>query len=208
MVSPLKVERPTPFYQLSNKLATVLECRNEPLTVQSPGTQPRSFCYVSDMVDGLIQLMERSNTGPINIGNPGEFTMIELAETVKEHYNHFLMVLVLLGQSTLETQHRVEFILCKVNVFASNLYDLSQQIGETCDALSLMTLEAAQGNAFGIAFRIAAEETCLQFATHGLRAIQETTNKAIGFIQGFCICREPKRPQVLAPLTSKYGFVG
>ncbi|PWA58145.1 UDP-glucuronic acid decarboxylase 3 [Artemisia annua] len=61
---------------------------------QSPGTQPRSFCYISDMcftffscykVDGLIQLMEGSNTGPINIGNPGEFTMIELAETVKEN---------------------------------------------------------------------------------------------------------------------------
>ncbi|KAF8395100.1 hypothetical protein HHK36_019041 [Tetracentron sinense] len=56
----------------------------EPLTVQAPGTQTRSFCYVSDMVDGLIRLMEGENTGPINIGNPGEFTMLELAETVKE----------------------------------------------------------------------------------------------------------------------------
>ncbi|KAL0374547.1 UNVERIFIED_CONTAM: UDP-glucuronic acid decarboxylase 5 [Sesamum radiatum] len=44
----------------------------------------RSFCYVSDMVDGLIRLMEGDDTGPINIGNPGEFTMIELAEAVKE----------------------------------------------------------------------------------------------------------------------------
>nr|CEG03941.1 unnamed protein product [Fusarium acuminatum CS5907] len=43
----------------------------EPLTVQAPGTQTRSFCYVSDMVDGLIRLMEGENTGPINIGNPG-----------------------------------------------------------------------------------------------------------------------------------------
>ncbi|ONK62297.1 uncharacterized protein A4U43_C07F2450 [Asparagus officinalis] len=55
--------------------------------VQAPGTQTRSFCYVSDMVDGLIRLMQGENTGPINIGNPGEFTMMELAETVKELIN-------------------------------------------------------------------------------------------------------------------------
>ncbi|KAD5317583.1 hypothetical protein E3N88_17529 [Mikania micrantha] len=70
---------------VSNFIAQAL--RDEPLTVQAPGTQTRSFCYVSDMVDGLIRLMEGENTGPINIGNPGEFTMIELAETVKELIN-------------------------------------------------------------------------------------------------------------------------
>ncbi|CAK9181499.1 unnamed protein product [Ilex paraguariensis] len=67
---------------VSNFIAQAI--RDEPLTVQLPGTQTRSFCYVSDMVDGLIRLMEGDNTGPINIGNPGEFTMLELAETVKE----------------------------------------------------------------------------------------------------------------------------
>ncbi|XP_010253235.1 PREDICTED: UDP-glucuronic acid decarboxylase 6 [Nelumbo nucifera] len=70
---------------VSNFIAQAL--RDEPLTVQAPGTQTRSFCYVSDMVDGLIRLMEGENTGPINIGNPGEFTMLELAETVKELIN-------------------------------------------------------------------------------------------------------------------------
>ena len=70
---------------VSNFIAQAL--RNEPLTVQLPGTQTRSFCYVSDMVDGLIRLMEGENTGPINIGNPGEFTMLELAENVKELIN-------------------------------------------------------------------------------------------------------------------------
>ncbi|XP_031487140.1 UDP-glucuronic acid decarboxylase 5-like [Nymphaea colorata] len=67
---------------VSNFIAQAL--RGEPLTVQAPGTQTRSFCYVSDMVDGLIRLMEGEHTGPINLGNPGEFTMLELAETVKE----------------------------------------------------------------------------------------------------------------------------
>ncbi|KAG7033042.1 UDP-glucuronic acid decarboxylase 6 [Cucurbita argyrosperma subsp. argyrosperma] len=70
---------------VSNFIAQAI--RSEPLTVQAPGTQTRSFCYVSDMVDGLIRLMEGDNTGPINIGNPGEFTMLELAETVKELIN-------------------------------------------------------------------------------------------------------------------------
>ncbi|KAF9596309.1 hypothetical protein IFM89_008835 [Coptis chinensis] len=67
---------------VSNFIAQAL--RGESLTVQAPGTQTRSFCYVSDMVDGLMRLMEGDNTGPINVGNPGEFTMMELAETVKE----------------------------------------------------------------------------------------------------------------------------
>ncbi|BBN02938.1 UDP-glucuronate decarboxylase [Marchantia polymorpha subsp. ruderalis] len=67
---------------VSNFIAQAL--RGEVMTVQAPGTQTRSFCYVSDMVDGLMKLMRGENTGPINIGNPGEFTMLELAEAVKE----------------------------------------------------------------------------------------------------------------------------
>jgi UDP-glucuronate decarboxylase len=58
--------------------------RGEPLTVFGDGSQTRSFCYVDDMVEGLIALMNSAPevTGPINIGNPGEFTMLELAEKV------------------------------------------------------------------------------------------------------------------------------
>ena len=50
-----------------------------------PGTQTRSFTYVADLVDGLMKLMEGEHTGPINLGNPVEFTIAELAETIKEH---------------------------------------------------------------------------------------------------------------------------
>eukprot|EP00271_Cylindrocystis_brebissonii_P017745 TRINITY_DN472_c0_g5_i1.p1 TRINITY_DN472_c0_g5~~TRINITY_DN472_c0_g5_i1.p1 ORF type:complete len:348 (+),score=76.02 TRINITY_DN472_c0_g5_i1:276-1319(+) len=67
---------------VSNFIAQAI--RGEEMTVQAPGTQTRSFCYVSDLVDGLIRLMEGSDTGPINIGNPGEFTMLELAEAVRD----------------------------------------------------------------------------------------------------------------------------
>jgi len=58
--------------------------RGHPLTVYGDGSQTRSFCYVSDLVDGLMRLMNSEHTGPINLGNPGEYTILQLAETVKE----------------------------------------------------------------------------------------------------------------------------
>src|SRR5205814_10502114 len=48
------------------------------------GGQTRSFCYVSDLVDGLVRLAESGYHDPVNIGNPNEFTLLELAETVIE----------------------------------------------------------------------------------------------------------------------------
>ncbi|XP_073289347.1 UDP-glucuronic acid decarboxylase 1-like [Primulina huaijiensis] len=58
--------------------------RKQPMTVYGDGKQTRSFQYVSDLVDGLVALMEGDHVGPFNLGNPGEFTMLELAEVVKE----------------------------------------------------------------------------------------------------------------------------
>ena len=58
--------------------------RGEPITIYGDGRQTRSFCYVDDLVDGLMRLMNSPAevTGPINLGNPGEFTMLELAQAV------------------------------------------------------------------------------------------------------------------------------
>jgi len=58
--------------------------RGEDITIYGDGQQTRSFCYVDDLVDGLIRLMESKDgvTGPINLGNPGEFTIKQLAEQV------------------------------------------------------------------------------------------------------------------------------
>jgi UDP-glucuronate decarboxylase len=58
--------------------------RGEDITLYGEGEQTRSFCYVDDLVDGFIKLMNSDQTGPINIGNPGEFTIRELAEQVLE----------------------------------------------------------------------------------------------------------------------------
>jgi UDP-glucuronate decarboxylase len=61
--------------------------KGQPLTLYGTGSQTRSFCYVDDLVEGLIRLMNGSHTGPINIGNPGEFTIRQLAELVRARIN-------------------------------------------------------------------------------------------------------------------------
>src|SRR5205085_648365 len=58
--------------------------QDQPITVFGDGSQTRSFCYVSDLVDGLIRLVESGLHEPVNIGNPHEFTLLELAEAVVE----------------------------------------------------------------------------------------------------------------------------
>jgi nucleoside-diphosphate-sugar epimerase len=58
-----------------------------PLTLHGDGHQTRSFCHVSDEVRGLMALLDSDITSPVNIGNPGEFTMRELAELVKDLTN-------------------------------------------------------------------------------------------------------------------------
>jgi UDP-glucuronate decarboxylase len=58
--------------------------RGEDITIYGDGRQTRSFCYVDDLVEGMLRMMDTGSdfTGPVNIGNPGEFTMLELAEKV------------------------------------------------------------------------------------------------------------------------------
>ena len=56
----------------------------KPLTIYGDGTQTRSFCYVEDEVRGFLALLDSDQIGPINIGNPNEFTMLELATLVNE----------------------------------------------------------------------------------------------------------------------------
>jgi dTDP-glucose 4,6-dehydratase len=63
--------------------------RNIPLPIHGDGTQTRSLCYVDDEVEGLLRLMVSDHTGPINIGNPQEVTMLELAQKVQEAVGNY-----------------------------------------------------------------------------------------------------------------------
>ena len=67
--------------------------RGDPLTIYGNGSQTRSFCYVDDLIKGMICLMNGNHTGPINIGNPNEFTILELAELIKEKINPSLNII-------------------------------------------------------------------------------------------------------------------
>jgi len=58
--------------------------RGEPLTVYGDGSQTRSFCFVSDLVDGIYRLLMSNETEPTNIGNPAEMTVLQFAETINE----------------------------------------------------------------------------------------------------------------------------
>jgi len=70
---------------VSNFIVQALE--NKPITIYGDGSQTRSFCYVDDLIDGLIKLMNGSSCGPINIGNPKEFTILELANLIRMKVN-------------------------------------------------------------------------------------------------------------------------
>jgi len=70
---------------VSNFIAQAL--RNQPLTVYGDGSQTRSFCYVSDLVEGFIRLMNSDQIGPMNLGNPGEYTILELAQKIQNTIN-------------------------------------------------------------------------------------------------------------------------
>ena len=54
------------------------------LTIYGDGTQTRSFCYVDDLIEGFIKLMNSEYSSPVNLGNPAEFKIIELAEKVRD----------------------------------------------------------------------------------------------------------------------------
>ena len=60
---------------------------DQPLTVYGTGKQTRSFCYVDDLVDGITKLLFSPLSGPVNIGNPREFTILEFANLVRKKYN-------------------------------------------------------------------------------------------------------------------------
>ncbi len=72
--------RPHDGRVVSNFIVQAL--RGDPLTVYGDGSQTRSFCYVDDLIQGIVLAFERAGSDPVNLGNPGEFTVCELAEAV------------------------------------------------------------------------------------------------------------------------------
>ncbi len=65
---------------ISNLMVQAL--RNEPLTIYGDGSQTRSFCFVSDLIEGVVRLARSAEHLPVNIGNPDELTILECAQQV------------------------------------------------------------------------------------------------------------------------------
>jgi len=74
--------RPNDGRVVSNFIVQAL--RGQPLTLYGDGSQTRSFCFVSDLIDGIYRLFQSDRSDPVNIGNPGEFTVRQLAERIIE----------------------------------------------------------------------------------------------------------------------------
>ena len=70
---------------VSNFIVQALQ--GKPLTLYGEGNQTRSFCYVDDLIEGMLRLMNGDTSGPVNIGNPNEFTIRQLAELVRDQIN-------------------------------------------------------------------------------------------------------------------------
>ena len=70
---------------VSNFIVQALQ--GNPLTIYGNGNQTRSFCYVDDLIEGMLKLMDSDINNPINIGNPEQFTILELAKKVRELIN-------------------------------------------------------------------------------------------------------------------------
>jgi dTDP-glucose 4,6-dehydratase len=116
---------------VSNFLAQAL--RGEPLTVFGDGKQTRSFCFVSDEVAGLLALLESDHVGPMNIGNPDEFTMLELAELVLEVTGSGSEVMFEPLPVDDPRQRRPDISLAERVLGWHPLVDLREGLARTCD---------------------------------------------------------------------------
>jgi len=67
---------------VTNFIAQAL--RGQPLTIYNDGSRTRSFCYVSDLVDGILRLLASEETDPVNLGNPNEMTILDFAQTIRK----------------------------------------------------------------------------------------------------------------------------
>ena len=118
--------------------------RGEPLTLYGDGSQTRSFCYVSDLIDGLIRLMNGEHTGPINLGNPDEFTIRELAELVRIQINPKLQLVEKPLPQDDPQQRQPAIELAREQLNWQPTVSLEQGLAPTIDSFRNL-LESAEG---------------------------------------------------------------
>lgn len=113
--------------------------RGEDLTIYGDGSQTRSFCYVDDLIDIIIKVMESEDDflGPINTGNPGEFTVKELAEMVRDKINRDLKLVYKPLPSDDPTQRRPDISLAKTKFGWEPKIKLNEGLDKTIEYFAM-----------------------------------------------------------------------
>ena len=120
--------------------------RGEPLSLDGDGSQTRSFCYVSDLVEGLLRLMRGAHAGPMNLGNPEEFTIRELAEQVRARINPALPLIEKSLPADDPRQRQPLIDLASEELGWQPTVALEQGLGPTIDSFrSVLGLEGETG---------------------------------------------------------------
>lgn len=131
---------------ISNFIVQAL--KNEPITMYGDGSQTRSFCYVLDLINGIRALMETpdSFTGPVNLGNPNEFTMVELAKKVLQLTHSKSEIIFLPLPSDDPKKRRPDITLAKKALNWSPAVNLDEGLKATIPYFQSLFLNSRDGN--------------------------------------------------------------
>ena len=117
---------------VSNFIVAAL--KEEPLEIFGDGEQTRSFCYVSDLIDVILKMMNKDNLiGPVNIGNPGEFTIRELAEKILKLTGSRSKIQVRQERSDDPVRRRPDISLAREKLGWEPSVDLEEGLGKTIE---------------------------------------------------------------------------
>ena len=116
---------------------------NQDITIYGDGKQTRSFCYVDDLIDGMMRMMNGPDTfiGPVNIGNPGEFTMLELAQLVLEMTGSKAKISHMPRPKDDPSQRRPDITLAKKNLNWEPKVSLKEGLSKTIDFFRTIDLK-------------------------------------------------------------------
>ena len=105
--------------------------RNKPLTIYGSGKQTRSFCFVIDLIDGLIKLMNSKLSGPVNLGNPEECNILNLAETINDKFGNKLKFIYFPLPENDPIRRKPDITLAKNSLHWSPKVNLSEGLDQT-----------------------------------------------------------------------------
>ena len=126
---------------VSNFIVAAL--KEEPLEIFGDGEQTRSFCYVSDLIDVILKMMNKDNLiGPVNIGNPGEFTIRELAEKILKLTGSRSKIQIRQERSDDPVRRRPDISLAREKLDWEPSVDLEEGLGKTIEYFEKVLKEA------------------------------------------------------------------